>query len=580
MKEIKTKPKSEKPKLLDGAAKAPKTAMKNVWLATKQKAVSEIKNAPFDNQSSESTNAQTNTAGEQLLTDRSKAARRGASLAYRGGKKLAQATSSKLREQREIGRAAENLRKGGGSLQEAASPSERIKTRAEVGRLIKGRSKDSVKFASRFIKGSHQATRGITTAQSAAKRTHQAQKTQRMSMQTIKQVRQTAKAAVRTTKAVAHAVAAAVKATIAALQSLVTAIAGGGVVAVVIVLLICLIALLTGSAFGIFFGAEDTGTGMSIPQAVNLLNGEYRDQLQEIIASVPHDRQEITSNDGGLAIQWERVLAVFSAKVTGADDGSQVAALGDAQLNVLRTVLWDMNKIRHSARTESSEVEVTEIDENGNEIINIVTVTETILKISITHKTPEEMARHYGFNARQNEYLSLMVAPENASLWAELLGGFIASGEDIIHPSTDWEATGIFQWPLPETFSIASHFGYRVDPFTGATEYHNGTDIAAPAGTPILAAASGTVTIANAVDSWGGGYGYYITVQHDNVFDSLYAHCSAICIVPGQQVQQGEAIGYVGSTGNSTGNHLHFEVWQDGDRVDGLSFFNAKDAHS
>ena len=125
--------------------------------------------------------------------------------------------------------------------------------------------------------------------------------------------------------------------------------------------------------------------------------------------------------------------------------------------------------------------------------------------------------------------------------------------------------------------TITSWFGYREDPFTGEIAYHSGTDIGAPGGTPILASADGTVPNANAIDSWGGGYGYHIKISHNDTFDTLYAHCSSICVTVGQKVKQGEVIGYVGTTGNSTGNHLHFEVWQNGERTDALNFFSAKD---
>ena len=236
-----------------------------------------------------------------------------------------------------------------------------------------------------------------------------------------------------------------------------------------------------------------------------------------------------------------------------------------------------MNAVSSSTRTESHEVEVTEVDEDGNETTHTETVTETILEITITHKTPDEMARQYSFNSRQKEYLALMSEPENQSLWAELLGGYTSGGGQIVNPDADWIGTGIFQWPLPQSYTITSWFGYREDPFTGEIAYHSGTDIAAPEGTPILAAADGTVTIANAIDSWGGGYGYHIKVNHNDTFDTLYAHCSSICVTVGQEVKQGEVIGYVGTTGNSTGNHLHFEVWQNGERTDALGYFKAND---
>ena len=183
------------------------------------------------------------------------------------------------------------------------------------------------------------------------------------------------------------------------------------------------------------------------------------------------------------------------------------------------------------------------------------------------------MAGEYHFNSRQNEYLALMMQPDNQNLWAQLLGGLVSGGGQIITPDTDWVPTGSLAWPLPQSFTITSHFGYREDPFTGEIEYHNGTDIAAPNGTRILAAAAGTVTIANGIDSWGGGYGYHIKIDHGNGLETLYAHCSAICVTPGQQVQQGEVIGFVGSTGSSTGDHLHFEIHKEGENIDAINNF-------
>ena len=159
--------------------------------------------------------------------------------------------------------------------------------------------------------------------------------------------------------------------------------------------------------------------------------------------------------------------------------------------------------------------------------------------------------------------MTLLSAENVAPLWADLLGGFAMGelGGEVLTPGSDTTlADGALQWPLPVAGTITSPQGYRTDPITGETSYHSGTDIAVPEGTPILAAADGTVTVANALDSWGGSYGYYVKLDHGGGLTTLYAHCSSICVTAGQQVKAGEVIAYVGQTGRATGPHLHFEV--------------------
>ena len=153
------------------------------------------------------------------------------------------------------------------------------------------------------------------------------------------------------------------------------------------------------------------------------------------------------------------------------------------------------------------------------------------------------------------------------------LFSMLTNGGKPIIPDTSWEGTGIFQWPLPRDYTITSPFGYREDPITGQISFHSGTDIAAPEATPILAAADGIVVDANAIDPWGESYGYYVKIQHDETYETLYAHCLTVFVMDGQEVQQGEVIALVGSTGNSTGNHLHFEVREDGMEIDAMEFF-------
>ena len=342
----------------------------------------------------------------------------------------------------------------------------------------------------------------------------------------------------------------------------------------VLVLIVGMVGAFLASPFGVFFSNETTQDGMLMRQATAELNEEYYARIGQIEQANPHDVLEIEASDGVSAIRWEDVLSVYAVKVTtDGVNGMDVVTMDEQKKEILRGVMWDMNQITYRSVTVKKEVEVVTEDGDGNEVIEMQEIEETTLTVYLHHTTPEQMAAAYGFTEQQNEHLALLRHEEYSVMWASLLGGFTHGG-GMIGSDADWAGTGIFAWPLPQSFTITSQFGYRTDPFTGEISYHSGTDIAAPYGTPVLAAAGGTVTVANATDPWGGSYGYYVKIQHDGTFDTLYAHCSSICVTPGQRVQQGEAIGYVGSTGNSTGNHLHFEVWENGQRRNAMNLFN------
>ncbi len=113
-------------------------------------------------------------------------------------------------------------------------------------------------------------------------------------------------------------------------------------------------------------------------------------------------------------------------------------------------------------------------------------------------------------------------------------------------------------FPLVAPSVISSIFGTRVHPVTGQVRFHQGTDLAAPEGTPVVAAFSGRVEIAG----WLGGYGLIVVISHGDTHETRYAHLSEVLVKPGQEIKQGNVIGLVGSTGMSTGPHLHFEIWQ------------------
>jgi murein DD-endopeptidase MepM/ murein hydrolase activator NlpD len=121
---------------------------------------------------------------------------------------------------------------------------------------------------------------------------------------------------------------------------------------------------------------------------------------------------------------------------------------------------------------------------------------------------------------------------------------------------------GVLSWPVANPV-VTSEFGYRIHPIYGTRRLHAGIDIAANTGTPVMAAAAGTVITAG----WMSGYGYTVVIDHGGALATLYAHNSALSVSPGQQVARGQRIASAGSTGNSTGPHVHFEVRVKGEPV-------------
>lgn len=128
------------------------------------------------------------------------------------------------------------------------------------------------------------------------------------------------------------------------------------------------------------------------------------------------------------------------------------------------------------------------------------------------------------------------------------------------------QGSGRFIWPT--SGPITSEFGYRIHPIYGRQILHSGIDIGVPTGTVIHAADSGTVVLSG----WVSGYGYTVIIDHGNGFSTLYAHNSELLVSEGQSVSQGEAIAHAGSTGNSTGPHLHFEVRINGEPQNPLNY--------
>ena len=557
-KENKQKPRNRTPKSTAGTI--PKAALKVAWRKTKEQS----RTAARENDTDPRQPEPTDLAGS--------AAEQAAAFVWHQGRKLAE-TQARQRRQKEAATRVHAAGERGVSPKQAEygtlpNAAQRPRRGADLPRQRAKEKAVTAKTAPRDIRGVTQGQRQLRTA---ANETVRSITTQAQMQTRTRQVQLAIQKAASSTCKTAVAVRSAVRHFLVGLHSLVAAIAAGISVALSIIIVISLVAFVSGSAYGIFFAADaPNAASVTVREAVETLTAEYRDRLEEISDTVQYDRQDITANDDVYYIRWQDVLAVFSSYEAGSEQGAPVAALTKNQVDKLRKIMWAMNAVDYSTRAETAVIETT--DKNGK--VTTTEITETVLVISLTHKTPDEMAADYHFTTRQNTYLQLLQDPQYEELWAELLGGFEQDGGEVMSPDGTRAPTGTLQWPLPVAGTITSQFGYRVDPITGAVSSHTGTDIACAEGTPILAAADGIVTVANGLDSWGSSYGYYIQIDHGGGLETLYAHCSSICVSTSQQVQAGQVIGYVGHTGRVTGSHLHLETRVNGSRVDSMQFFS------
>ena len=557
-------PKENKQKPHDRTAKStagtiPKAALKAAWIKAKE----QTRTAARENDDDLRQQEPTDLVGS--------AAEQSAAFVRHQGRKLAETQARQHRQKEAVARAHAAGERGVSPKQAECGTLPDAERHPRRGAdLPRQRAKEkavTAKIAPRDIRGVTQSQRQLRTA---ANQTVRSVTTQAQMQTRAQKIRFAAKKVAGGTGRTAVAVRSAIRNFLADLHSLTAILAAGASAALGIVIVISLVAFVSGSAYGIFFAADaPNAASVTVREAVETLTEEYRDRLEEISETVQHDRQDITANDDVYYIRWQDVLAVFSSYVSGNEQGAPVAALTKNQVDKLREIMWAMNAVDYSTRAETAVIETT--DKNGKP--TTATITETVLVIRLTHKTPGEMAADYHFTARQSTYLQLLQDPQYEELWAELLGGFAQGSGELMNPDSTRTPTGTLQWPLPVAGTITSQFGHRVDPITGEVSSHTGTDIACAEGTPILAAADGTVTVANSLDSWGGSYGYYIQIDHGGGLEKLYAHCSSICVTTDQQVQAGQVIGYVGHTGRATGSHLHLEVHVNGSRTDAMRYF-------
>ncbi|HRH26213.1 MAG TPA: peptidoglycan DD-metalloendopeptidase family protein [Candidatus Paceibacterota bacterium] len=233
----------------------------------------------------------------------------------------------------------------------------------------------------------------------------------------------------------------------------------------------------------------------------------------------------------------QSAAAIDTYIVKEGDSISQIAAKYNVSVN---TILWANNLNRSSAIKAGQELVILPI----NGITHIVKKGETLEQIVKKHKGDiAEVMRYNGLS----------------------FDSILKAGDTVLIPDGEPEVVNTPKsTPSKVVSTLKDTAAYFMRPLSGGTRTrgihgNNGVDIGAPAGTPVYAAAAGSVVVSRGDGSWNGGYGNYVVITHKNGTQTLYAHLSRTAVSSGS-VDKGEVIGYVGNTGKSTGNHLHFEV--------------------
>jgi len=321
-------------------------------------------------------------------------------------------------------------------------------------------------------------------------------------------------------------------------------------------------------------------------EEIKLYDEMIADKEKEVLQAQEQEQVQLDRYRARVRAMEENGTLNLLALVLKANDlGEMLTAMDDVGEIMLRDKELEDDYIRARENTEEvkSEYEAYQKEVSGKQ--EALREEQEKLQAEIDEASELLIGLHDDYMNRQaeiaeieaqedatNTAISVLVAKLEAERAAEAAaaaaaagggGGGSASGASAY-------ANGSFIFPVESYTYISSRFGERIHPITGELKNHNGMDIAANMGTAVYAADGGKVVLAE----WYGGYGNCIMIDHGNGYKTLYGHLSYIGVKNGQAVTQGNTIGQVGSTGNSTGPHLHFEVYLNGSRIDPEQFYS------
>lgn len=298
------------------------------------------------------------------------------------------------------------------------------------------KSKAKIKQLKKKIKDKRKVKSTVKNTKTAIKTSKEvAKKTEKTAKETIKASKRATQIAKETAKRTAQGVKVAIKTTISAIKTiiagtkaLVAAIVAGGWVAVIVIIVICLVALMCSSIFGIFFSSQKTSANsITMNTVVAECNQEFSDKLQSIQDSNPHDDYVL---EGSMA-SWKDVLTVYTIKQSNGVNQQDVMTIDYNKKNVIKQIFWDMNSLTSEVRDEMVTEQGTNADEMPKQ------VQKKVLHIKINTKTLEQMKNDYHFSSAQNKQLVELTDNKYASLWNGVIYGAADSGEYV-----NWRQAG------------------------------------------------------------------------------------------------------------------------------------------
>lgn len=298
------------------------------------------------------------------------------------------------------------------------------------------KSKAKIKQLKKRIKDKRKVKSTVKNTKTTIKTSKEvAKKAEKTAKETIKASKRATQIAKETAKRTAQGVKVAIKTTISAIKTiiagtkaLVAAIVAGGWVAVIVIIVICLVALMCSSIFGIFFSSQKTSANsITMNTVVAECNQEFSDKLQSIQDSNPHDDYVL---EGSMA-SWKDVLTVYTIKQSNGVNQQDVMTIDDNKKNIIKQIFWDMNSLTSEVRYEMVTEQGTNADEMPKQ------VQKKVLHIKINTKTLEQMKNDYHFSSAQNKQLVELTDNKYASLWNGVIYGAADSGEYV-----NWRQAG------------------------------------------------------------------------------------------------------------------------------------------